>query len=300
MYSIYKLTSPSGKYYIGQTKMLVSARWQKHRRRAETEARNHPLYNALRKYGSESFTVETVDTAETKSEAYRKERYHIAQIPEGLSYNLSPGGEMDGEAGAKIFWDSMSDRDSPEYKTYHAKLKAHGEKQYPHIAEAMHAGNAAWRKANPREAYKAAYRALRIANKANKETRPAAEPDCRDRKTKLMWKYNRSKATSIKVAAEWKNSSPEQLATRKKLISEGNKKFWENITDKDERAALTAAARAAIDRSIQGPAASKGIKQFWVDLKADPERYAAYMAERSASLNRALKEKGYRTKDEDV
>lgn len=280
--------------------MAVSARWQKHRRRAETEARNHPLYNALRKYGSQSFTVETIDTAETKSEAYRKERYHIAQIPAGMSYNLSPGGEMDGEAGAKIFWDSMSDRESPEYKAYHAKLKAHGEKQYPDIAEAMHAGNAAWRKANPREAYKASYRAIRIATKAQKDTRNTTPPDNRDRKTKLMWKYNRSKILSSVVAETWKNSTPEQLAVRKSHISEAQKKRWENVADKDERASLTATARAAIDRSVQGPAASKGIKQFWVDLKADPERYAAYMTERTTSLNRTLKEKGYRTKDENV
>ena len=298
MWSIYRLTSPSGKCYVGQTKMAVSARWQKHRRRAETETRNHPLYNALRKYGSQSFTVETIDTAETKGEAYRKERYHIAQIPEGLSYNLSPGGEMDGEAGAKIFWDSMTDRQSPEYKAYNAKLKAHGEKQYPRIAEAMHAGNAAWRKENAREAYKSSYRAIRIANKS--QNRTPAKPDCRDRKTKLMWKYNRSKILSTVVAETWKNSTPEQLAARKKRISEGNKKFWEGVLDKDERAALTAKARAAIDRSVQGPAASRGIKKFWEDIRADPERYTAYMAERTASLHRTLEEKKGKPKDEDI
>lgn len=32
MYSIYRITSPSGKYYIGLTRQTVSARWSQHSR----------------------------------------------------------------------------------------------------------------------------------------------------------------------------------------------------------------------------------------------------------------------------
>lgn len=300
MWYIYKLTSPSGKCYVGQTKCSVAERWQKHRRRAEKEARNHPLYNAMRKYGAEAFVVETIDTADTREEAYRKERFHIAQVPKEVSYNISPGGEMDGEAGAKVFWDSVADRESPKYVEYHAKLVEAGKRRSLDTLEALQVGAAAWRKANPKQAYKLARRAARIATNTIKANRPAADASNRDRKSRLMWRYKRGKAISLSVSKTWKEGSPEWLAARKKGLSEGKKRYWEGVTDKEERSALTSVARAAIDRAKQGSAASKGVKQFWVDLKADPERYAAYMKERTASLNKTLKAKGYKLKDENV
>ncbi len=49
MISIYKLTSPSGKVYIGKASNL-SMRWKKHKENAERGTISK-LYAAIRKYG---------------------------------------------------------------------------------------------------------------------------------------------------------------------------------------------------------------------------------------------------------
>jgi predicted GIY-YIG superfamily endonuclease len=74
MYSIYKITSPSGRSYIGLTKTPVKERWAQHVKRAKTDGKNHPFYNAIRKYGKSAFTVETIDTASDKQAAQSLEQ----------------------------------------------------------------------------------------------------------------------------------------------------------------------------------------------------------------------------------
>lgn len=98
-YEIYRLTSPSGKSYIGLTSMGTEERWKKHVWRAQKEKRNHPLYNAIRKYGEASFVVEIIDYACSREQARELEIQYIRNHPRELSYNISPGGEADGEVG---------------------------------------------------------------------------------------------------------------------------------------------------------------------------------------------------------
>lgn len=57
---LYKLTSPSGKSYIGISSKTTEARWNKHVEHAFGKRENGALYSALRKYSPEAFKVETL------------------------------------------------------------------------------------------------------------------------------------------------------------------------------------------------------------------------------------------------
>lgn len=87
---IYKLTSPSGKSYIGQTHKSLEYRIQRHK----SEKRKRPLMNAIAKYGFDSFVVEVLHECNNAClgmyemlEIIRHNSVH----PNG--YNLSTGGE---------------------------------------------------------------------------------------------------------------------------------------------------------------------------------------------------------------
>ena len=287
MYSIYRIASPSGKYYIGLTKSNVNERWRQHKRRAFCEDRNHPFYNAIRKYGPERFTVETIDTAGSKAEAQQKERQWIANSPKDRLYNLSPGGEADGEAGAALFWGAIKN-DPERLAEYLESLSSTKRARDWSDYEGMSKKAAAWRKEHPKEAYKIARRASRIAARgAKKKDTPRDEP----LKDRLRRKHKRPEVAREAAKRQWENRTEEQRAELARKISEASKKNWSRVQDSAERAKKTEAARAAIDRKKQGAAASGGLKKFWADLKADPEKYREYMERRTASLNETNRKK---------
>jgi group I intron endonuclease len=55
IYKIYKLISPSGGIYIGQTKN-IKIRFYQHK--SESKRRNHKIHAAIRKYGWDNFKTE--------------------------------------------------------------------------------------------------------------------------------------------------------------------------------------------------------------------------------------------------
>lgn len=286
-YSIYLITSPSGKRYIGLTKQPVPARWQQHKRRAATEPRNHPFYNAIRKYGPENFRVETIDTAESKQEAQQKERYWIARCPEELRYNVSPGGEADGEAGAAAFWNAIKE-DPVRMAEYKAKLsrtkKDSDWSDYDYLAQKA----AEWRKRHPEEAHRIAHRASRIAARSMTQVPAKGE---KSRKDRLRWRYRRADVAREQAEKQWAARTDQQRAELAEKIAGSMRSYWDGIEDPVERSRKTEAARAAVDREKQGAAASRGLKAFWVELKKDPERYRAYIERRKASLHDTLQRK---------
>lgn len=98
---IYKITNKiNGKIYIGQTIRSLEARWKGHiytlkkYERAENKWCSH-LYNAMSKYGVENFEISLIDTAESKEELDKKEKYYIYifDTRNGLrGYNVADGG----------------------------------------------------------------------------------------------------------------------------------------------------------------------------------------------------------------
>lgn len=93
---LYKITnSVNGKTYCGQT-MHVQYRWAKHCKRAEVNngKRKGAIASAIRKYGRNVFTVETVGYALSRASADIAEKALIAYWSnKGPTYNRAIGGE---------------------------------------------------------------------------------------------------------------------------------------------------------------------------------------------------------------
>ena len=90
---IYKVTNLiNNKTYIGQTIQDLKIRWKSH------QHKGHALYNSIKKYGKENFSVEVIDKADTLEELNKKEVQWIEQLncrtPNG--YNIRPGGGSGG------------------------------------------------------------------------------------------------------------------------------------------------------------------------------------------------------------
>lgn len=65
---IYKVTSPSGKHYIGQTQQTVELRWKQHIDAAHRTYKDHckVLNKAIRKYGHKNFDVEVLEECDSQ------------------------------------------------------------------------------------------------------------------------------------------------------------------------------------------------------------------------------------------
>lgn len=280
-FEIYKLTSPSGKYYIGLTSLGTKERWRTHVVRANITAdRRHPLYDSIRKYGAENFTVDTLEVGLTRLEAAEREMFHINLIPDGLRLNISDGGETDGVFGGVIFWKRMSENPVAKAK-YLKKLSdvklSRDWSDYKDMSDKAQE----WRRQNPKKAYKAAMRAVRIANRGRAKL-PEKERSLKD---KLLWKHRKDLATKRAVTKVW----AERTEDEKRVIFDkiGTKASERNAKkDPSVRKAEMVRARGGIDRKKQGAAASKGIKQFWIDLRKDPVKYSEYIDARRKTLKK--------------
>lgn len=60
---IYKITSPSGRIYIGESKEL-KRRIAKYKKMYKSDSRQHKLYNSLKKYGWEAHVIEVIEECE--------------------------------------------------------------------------------------------------------------------------------------------------------------------------------------------------------------------------------------------
>ena len=90
---IYKIVNKvNGITYVGQTITSINTRFIQHK--YSSTKYNTYLYNAMRKYGIENFTIEQIDTANNLDELNNKEIYWINKLntkaPNG--YNILDGG----------------------------------------------------------------------------------------------------------------------------------------------------------------------------------------------------------------
>lgn len=97
---IYKITNNiNNKIYIGQTVSKIKRRWAGHKNSALNKRTNTPLYNAMRKYGVENFTIEEIGGANSQSELNYQEWLLIHKNntlwPNG--YNMMEGGGSGGK-----------------------------------------------------------------------------------------------------------------------------------------------------------------------------------------------------------
>ena len=87
---IYKRTSPSGKYYIGKTVVPENVRWNSHVSEAFNERNDncHLLNAAIRKYGSDAFSVGILEDNIPEENLAEREQYYIV-IEQYLSHKLT-------------------------------------------------------------------------------------------------------------------------------------------------------------------------------------------------------------------
>lgn len=90
-HSVYRHTSPSGKVYVGITKLTFQQRWKKD---GEGYKRCKLFNRAIQKYGWNNIKHEIVLSNVSENEAYYAEKYLIRWYKmHNLSYNLTDGGE---------------------------------------------------------------------------------------------------------------------------------------------------------------------------------------------------------------
>lgn len=88
---LYKIINTiNNRLYIGITKSSLNRRFNSHRFCANS-GKNTPLYNAMRKYGFDSFKIELIQTYSSWIELQEAEKYLIASSTN--LYNLAKGGE---------------------------------------------------------------------------------------------------------------------------------------------------------------------------------------------------------------
>jgi len=94
-FSIYKISSPSGKSYIGYTSYPVSKRFREHK------SCNKPVGKAIRKYG-DKITLDIVAVVDNIKDAHILEKFYISMFNTvaPFGYNLTSGGE--GVCGFKM------------------------------------------------------------------------------------------------------------------------------------------------------------------------------------------------------
>lgn len=101
---IYKIVNKTnGKIYIGKTTYTIAYRWIQHISAAtsdkEKDDYNYLLHKAIRKYGTDNFTVEVIEEVEDESKLSSREMYWISHynsciLEEGSNgYNMTYGGE---------------------------------------------------------------------------------------------------------------------------------------------------------------------------------------------------------------
>ena len=95
IYTVYKITNKvNQKIYIGYTKFTAEERWKDHV--GNRNAKNYHLSCAIRKYGADSFAVETLWQSRSSKAAKDTEKLLIAEYKSHLrdvGYNLTMGGE---------------------------------------------------------------------------------------------------------------------------------------------------------------------------------------------------------------
>ena len=101
MHTVYKITNTkNGKMYIGYTGQTIEQRWRRHCRDAFSGKYDYKFVRAIKKYGPESFIIETLEVVESKEMGLARERELIKEYnSRELGYNTHEGGRG-GHTGA--------------------------------------------------------------------------------------------------------------------------------------------------------------------------------------------------------
>lgn len=93
---VYKITNNiNGKVYIGITEQSLAQRWNQHLLKAKQGDARH-LYNAMRKYGIDNFSIEIVEDGITDYNVLlEKEKFYVSEFNSlNNGYNMTSGGDV--------------------------------------------------------------------------------------------------------------------------------------------------------------------------------------------------------------
>lgn len=126
-YIVYKHTAPNGKCYIGITKRTMEQRAGN----GHGYVGNHAFYNAIKKYGWDSFSHEILESGLTESEAGEREVYYIKKyhsLSTQNGYNIETGGRVNfhlsEETRRKISEARRGKKMAPRGEEYRKRLSA--------------------------------------------------------------------------------------------------------------------------------------------------------------------------------
>ena len=115
-YSIYKITSPSGKVYIGQS-CQVQERIKWYKRCASDQP---AIYNSIKKYGYDNHIFEILFNNLTKDEVNQKEIELIKVYKDlDISLNIADGGNLGIQKGIKVYQFTLDGNFIKEYDNIH-------------------------------------------------------------------------------------------------------------------------------------------------------------------------------------
>lgn len=111
MYKLYKITSTATyKIYYGITRQPLKTRWGVHKHTSKTSPAY--LYNAMRKYGLETFSISLVWEFDSQEDCCLAEQEMI-RVTKGMNYNMHGGGQTGF---------SMRDKSEEEYLQWKDRL----------------------------------------------------------------------------------------------------------------------------------------------------------------------------------
>jgi len=94
---VYKITNlVNGKIYVGITIRTLKQRFNSHVNHSKRSSSNHYFYNAIKKYGRESFTIEILERCSSREELPKREIFWINELRShnpSIGYNSTLGGE---------------------------------------------------------------------------------------------------------------------------------------------------------------------------------------------------------------
>lgn len=129
VYKVYKLTcAVTGKSYIGYTKKKVTERFAEHARaERENGTPKYKIHRAIKKYGADSFSVETIASSNNRKEIGIFEDYFIMVYDTiNNGYNIARGGQ----GGCIALF-----KENPEYDNIRKKMSIAQKKRSKEISE---------------------------------------------------------------------------------------------------------------------------------------------------------------------
>jgi group I intron endonuclease len=216
---LYKLTSPSGKSYIGISNKTLEARWAKHVEHACGKRNAGALYAALRKYGIESFTRVVLAEADDWGALCAMEieaiKSHGTLAPGG--YNLTVGGE--GFVGLRISDKTRAAMSAAQKRRFQDPAQRRLNGQQIAAARASRPKRPPWRKPRRGPMDKVEHSRRTLAAMARPDVKAKILAKAQARAADPSW---RAKISAAKKGVSTKPCSEQ----RRRLISEARKREW--------------------------------------------------------------------------